>query len=355
MNITIDTLNLAQQVVEVNQFDNNAVTVTAVFPSPYRGISLAELKPCILISSGDRIVSGSELTVGTGDSNKSIIWKISERYTQKAGTYFLQYAFADSLGTIKVYSERFILKVNQSVDYAADFLKYNPAFIDRLWAQINQAISDKMPTKLSELTNDAGYVAGNFDLRDYAKKTDLYSAIGQVSGQKRWRKINAFTLPNSPAGEVNHVTFLPDSSNKYTHSFFLNSDSLGNPFSLSDVSVYFKLKSSSSRYLMNTFVYANAPFATSGGTALFTGTEFITAGSGNKNEVNLSRNRNRWHVETVCQSEINLSSPVSYAKFSTENLGDRNISSLRIILESAGSAYQYMTGGIEVEIWGVDV
>lgn len=181
MDYKLNISSLATQVVEVKQFEHNVTRVTATFNAEDIHEDLIELTPCILLSFGEKITKDNGLSYIVADTTAGISWWISQECTQKAGTYFAQFAFIDKDETIKAYTDKFIFKVLPSVDIQKAVFEYKPRFLETFWNKIVAKISEMLPKKVSELENDADYISTTNTLSEYAKTTEVNKALESYS------------------------------------------------------------------------------------------------------------------------------------------------------------------------------
>lgn len=267
MNYKLNISSLETQVVEVKQFEHNVTTISALFKAEDIHEDLDVLTPCILLSLGDKITKDNGLSYIIAENTADIGWCVSQEHTQKPGTYFAQFAFIDKDETIKAYTDKFIFKVVPSVDIQKAAFEYKPRLIEAFWNKLVAKVNEMIPTKVSELENDAAYISTTSTLSEYAKTTEVNKALESYSTTAEIdEKLNDYsthdntelkiyefyrtkntlstatcTVPN----KVKETTmlgmkFIPDSTSTYFQSIFIEKFSDSTNFRASDfiVNIY---------------------------------------------------------------------------------------------------------------------
>lgn len=176
----LDSSKLSEYVVEVRQFEHNVTSVYTEIPIEELYVDPKNLTPCILLSVGEEIQKDNGLSYGLTDEKAILSWEISEDCTQRAGTFLAQFAFITNDGTVKFYTDKFVFKVLPSVDIQKAIFENRPRFVERLWNKIVQRISDSLPTKVSELENDKGYITSSA-LTEYAKTEEVTDGLSKCA------------------------------------------------------------------------------------------------------------------------------------------------------------------------------
>lgn len=176
MEYTLNVKDLESQVIEVRQFEHNVTGVRAIFTAEDLHEDIIDLIPSLLLSFGEEITGENGLSYITTIESTGILWDIREECTRKAGTFFAQYAFSDANGNIKAYSGKFTFKVLPSVDIQKAVFENRPRFVEAFRSEIEEKIADSVPTKVSELENDSGYLT-SASLAEYAKSEEVGAAL----------------------------------------------------------------------------------------------------------------------------------------------------------------------------------
>ncbi len=305
MTYTLDVHDLENQVVEVRQFEHNTTGVRAVFTAEDIHEDIIDLVPCLLLSFGEKITGENGLSYIVTNEEAGILWDVHEEYTQKPGTFFAQYAFLTVDGTIKAYTEKFIFRVLPSVDIQKAAFECKPRFVEAFKNEMEQKIADSVPSKVSDLENDSGYITSDTlaeyakkeeidtSLQEYAKTEDLTEALGAYSTTQEMNEalseyakpadiktsINEYKtsikptsvfsakLPTSAtATSLSNAVLTPDTNSVYTSVFYLNKKSGGNSFSLKEFTIVIT-SPTPAKAAANVEVYVNASGTTNLSTA----------------------------------------------------------------------------------------
>ncbi|MGN0463812.1 MAG: hypothetical protein ACI4GA_03835 [Acutalibacteraceae bacterium] len=181
MKYNLDISSLETQTVEVRQFEHNVTTVNADFTPEDIHEDLQDLTPCVLLSVGDTVTPENGLSYIITAEKTAISWEISQEHTQRAGTFFAQFGFIAQDGTMKAYTEKFVFRVLPSVDWQKAAFEYKPGFIEAFWNKVVAKITQSIPTKLSELENDAAFVSTPDGLAEYAKTAEVNTALADYA------------------------------------------------------------------------------------------------------------------------------------------------------------------------------
>ncbi|MBR2315342.1 MAG: hypothetical protein IKA56_01735 [Clostridia bacterium] len=353
MNYLFRSDDLKTKTFTVRQFENMVTTVTYSHPNITDGINLTDLKPTLLISSGDAVVIGSELEYTSNVDSMAAVWHISEKYTQKAGSFFIQLAFSDDEGEIKYYSEKLTMIVEPSVDYQRDFLEYNPSFMERFKADIIREITEKIPTKTSELENDAGYFSKERELAEYATNEYVDSLATQFETKSTPRQLLKFTAPVNSSKVVENVDVKFDSTGKMIESVFIALDKDGKPFALKDLTIYIKRTITMGKSVDVKF-YANAANIDSEGILLMSCDFFMEQAKTVFGSFSSSKEHGRWKNQCLRQDKDNGEPHRMLFRNETVSLTDEALTSLKIVFTPASASTTNILTGTSFEVWGTD-
>lgn len=345
--------NLTTKTFTVRQFENMVTTVTYSHPNVIDGIDLTSLTPTLLISSGDAIVTGNELEYVANVDSMSAVWHISERYTQKAGTFFIQLAFSDDEGEIKYYSEKLTMIVEPSVDYQRDFLEYNPAFMERFKEEIVREITEKIPTKTSDLENDAGFFSRDRELKEYATNEYVDSLAEQLQKKSTPRQLIKFTAPINSSKVIENVDVKFDSTGKMIESVFIAFDSSGKPFALKDLAIYVKRTIAMGKSIDVKF-YANAANIDSEGTLLMNCQFFMEQAKTVFGSFTSTREHGRWKNKCLRQDKDDGDVHRMLVCNETSSLTDETLTSLKLVFTPSATSTTNILTGTSFEVWGTD-
>lgn len=354
MNYLFRSDDLKTKTFTVRQFENMVTTVTYSHPNITDGIDLTKLKPELLISSGDAVVIGSELEYESAVDCVNAVWHISERYTQKAGSFFIQLAFSDDNGEIKYYSEKLTMIVEASVDYQRDFLEYNPTFMERFRADIIREITEKIPTKTSELENDAGYFSKERELKEYATNEYVDSLARQFETKSTPRQLIKFSAPVNSSKVIENVDVKFDSTGKMIESIFIALDSSGNSFALKDIAIYIKRTVAMGKSVDVKF-YANAANIDSEGILLMNCAFFMEQTKTVFGSFSSSKEHGRWKNQCMRQDKDNGEPHRILLRNETALLGEAPLTSIKIVFTPASASTTNILTGTSFEVWGIDV
>ncbi len=319
MKYKLDISKLDTQVVEVMQYEHNVTSVDAKFTQDDIHEDLKELTPCILLSMGDKITSKNGLSYIITDDEAGITWYISENYTQKAGTFFAQFAFIAADGTVKSYQKSFILRVLPSVEWQKAGFEYKPDFLETFRNEITEEIESRVPTKVSELENDAAYLSTDGVLSEYAKMTDIDKALTSytttsdvnslIENRETLRKpkaiCNGYFPTNAATTLSSNITFAPDSESVYSKAALMNKKSDGSVFSLDTFTLTVSTASAVSSVNADAVFAINAADISGAGTVFFTAEDLLVKGENT--------------VAYICFEKVNNVCRVTYSRFNSSS------------------------------------
>lgn len=346
MKYELDVSKLDTQIVEVMQYEHNVTSVNVTFTLSDVHEDLADLTPCICLSMGDKITSENGLSYIITDDAANITWNISENYTQKAGTFFAQFAFIAADGTVKSYQKSFIFKVLPSVEWQKAALEYKPHFIETFWNKIVDKITSSLPTKVSELENDKGYVSTVDDLNEYAKKTDVKETLKSYTNasdvlslmiafdnSKKSKSIcnsyYPFTISETLKG---NMTFAPDSNSIYMQQALINKKTDGTNFALDSFALTVTSTGLVSPIDADVVFAINASDITKTGTVFFTAEDLFVSG---ENTIAYITFEKLYNICKVTYTRFNASSQIIPVKTTSHYLAistPYNITSVKVTI-----------------------
>lgn len=344
---------LTSKSFNVKQFENFVTTLKFSHPNVVDGTNITSLTPTLIVSTGDVVPVGDELEYISDMDYMTTHWHINERYTQKAGSFFIQLAFADDENNIKFYSEKLMMIVEPSIDYQRDFLEYNPLFIEKFRQEILDEITGKIPTKTSELENDSGYLSKERDLTAYATNEYVDSLAQQFEAKSTPRQIIKFTAPVNASKVVENVDVAFDSTGKYVETIFMALDSTGKAFSLKDAAIYIKRTIAMGKSV-SMKVYGNAANIDSDGTLLISCDTFMEQTKSVFGSVTLSKIHDRWKIQCLRQEKDNGEKHSLLIRSDTASLATENLTSLKIVFTPNSVPTTNIFTGTSFEVWGTD-
>lgn len=346
--------DLKSKTFSVKQFESMVTTLKFSHPNKVGGINITTLSPMLLVSTGDVVPLGDELSYSAGDSGyMTASWCINGRYTQKNGSFFVQLAFADANNTIKLYSEKLMMIVEPSIDYQRDFLEYNPLFMEKFKEEILSEVEEKIPTKVSELENDSDFATRGGDLANLASKEYVDSVKQEVQPKENRRQIIRFSAPANASKVIENVEFTFDSTGKYLETVFISLDSNGEGFSLKDFTLYLRRTVVATVYT-HMKVYANAANIDSTGTLLLNFSNYMSAQNAVFGSVTAKRIDERWKTEGVMQSQDNGEPNIKLYSGQTVKLKDETLTSLKLVFDPVTVPTANILVGTVFELWGTD-
>lgn len=345
--------NFTTKSFNIKQFENCVTTLKFSHPNIVDGTNITALTPMLIVSTGDIVPVGDELNYTSEADYMTASWLINERYTQRAGSFFIQLAFADDENNIKLYSEKLMMIVEPSIDYQRDFLEYNPLFMERFKQEILGEILEKIPTKTSDLQNDSGYLSKERDLAHFATNEYVDSLVQKFATKSTPRQVIKFTAPINTSKVVENVDVEFDSTGKYVKTVFIALDSNGNGFSLNDAAIYIKRAVVMGKSV-DVRVYANAADINSEGTLLINSETFMEQTKTVVGSITASRIHDRWKIECMRQEKDNGERNSLLIRTDTAVLTDETITSLKIEFTPDSTPTTNILTGTTFELWGTD-
>ncbi|MBP5308084.1 MAG: hypothetical protein J6Z34_03000 [Clostridia bacterium] len=142
--------------VTVMEGERNVDVITFLIDREYNGIDLSEMNAYANIERGDGSTDKILLEVNEEENALSVVWPIDGNVTAVAGDLYAQISFADQTGETVFATEKFVLRVNSSIDAYEDLTGREPNVLYRLQQTMYNYV-DRMQTILNEV--NAGLTA----------------------------------------------------------------------------------------------------------------------------------------------------------------------------------------------------
>lgn len=353
MEYTFKNDDLKSKTFSVKQFENSVTKINFLYKKIIDGVNIEQLSPRILVSTGDVVPVGDEVSYNKDENNyMKISWLINERFTQKCGTSFIQLAFCDGENNLKLYSDKYVMTIESSVNYQKDILEYNPLFVQKFKENLIKEIELKIPVKISDLENDCGFVSKDRELSSFVKKEELEKFNNCFEPKKNRKQIIRFTTPINSNKVIENVEHYFNSGNKYPEVIFISLDSNGKSFSLNDISLYVK-RSILMNNTVNMKIYANAKSIDDEGTLLIECSSFFVNNKGMFGCINSERKDGRWDSSCRVQDSDSAKCTQNYT-YNTGKFTDDSITSLKIIFEPVTESVTNILSGTVIELWGTE-
>lgn len=367
MNYSLNVSDLENQSIEVRQFEHNVTTVETSFTSQDISADIVSLTPCILLSIGEKVTTDNGLGFTSTQQQVNITWTISEECTRRAGTFLAQFAFSDEDGNVKAYTEKFVFKVLPSVDIQKAIFENRPRFVEALWKKITEKIAASIPSKVSDLENDKGFVSTVDDLAEYAKTADIDETLTQyakmqevttlLSDYKNSRKpkvLSSIEIPSSVTRtSVGEATLVADTTSTYTKYCYFNKFG-GSNFSLDEFTVVIN---SPKKATHNTnVVFALNPInAGKSGTTIYTAENLFTSGGSTIAYLNVKNYKTLYCLTYTKYAKTGDTVPSETKSFVLNTRGSLiNSIQLQFVPSSSDDISTNYTAGTKIEIIATD-
>lgn len=406
MKYNLDISSLETQTVEVRQFEHNVTTVNADFTPDDIHEDLQDLTPCVLLSVGDTVTPENGLSYIITAEKTAINWEISQEHTQRAGTFFAQFGFIAQDGTMKAYTEKFVFRVLPSVDWQKAAFEYKPGFIEAFWNKVVAKITQSIPTKLSELENDAAFVSTpdglaeyaktaevntaladyakttevsaaladyaktaevsaaltgyakttevNAALADYAKTADIETMIEENSAGKWLHVIDGFFPESAATKSYNNMRFAPDSTSTYSKAALLYKYSDGSSVALTDFCLMITC-AADCPVNADIEISINSASPSLDGETVLNAQELLVSGEKAFAVITVEKLCGAYKVSYSKTLSSTSVEPVQEKTFFTKSINSEYISSVKLAInvDSNTAATTNFTQYINAELWGV--
>ncbi|MDD6022290.1 MAG: hypothetical protein PUB94_06555 [Oscillospiraceae bacterium] len=406
MKYNLDISSLETQTVEVRQFEHNVTTVNADFTPEDIHEDLQDLTPCVLLSVGDTVTPENGLSYIITAEKTAISWEISQEHTQRAGTFFAQFGFIAQDGTMKAYTEKFVFRVLPSVDWQKAAFEYKPGFIEAFWNKVVAKITQSIPTKLSELENDAAFVSTpdglaeyaktaevntaladyakttevsaaltdyakttevsaaltdyakttevSAALADYAKTADIETMIEENSAGKWIHVIDGFFPESAATKSYNNMRFAPDSTSTYSKAALLYKYSDGSSVALTDFCLMITC-AADCPVNADIEISINAASPSLDGETVLNAQELLVSGEKAFAVITVEKLCGAYKVSYSKTLSSTSVEPVQEKTFFTKSINSEYISSVKLAInvDSNTAATTNFTQYINAELWGV--